>query len=186
MLRSMRRRSRPEPLKPRREATWLVVRDRLSQVVESTPLEPLVDLRAVLTAAREARIAEGWECEDIGPCVALCVGFLPQCLAKRADGGSASAVPCLMFGHHRRHSHELHKCSACSGLYRSGGARGCAADTPFAGYFLTQRIESKRAEGGSDHPQHESVLGFEPASAAGNGQGQQRQDDEGLHRQAAL
>jgi len=71
MLRSMRRRSRPEPLKPRREATWLVVRDRLSQVVESTPLEPLVDLRAVLTAAREARIAEGWECEEIGSCVAF-------------------------------------------------------------------------------------------------------------------
>ena len=71
MLRGMRRRNRPEPLKPRSDATWLVVRDRLSQVVESTPLEPSADLRAVLTAAREARIAEGWECEDIGSCVAF-------------------------------------------------------------------------------------------------------------------
>jgi hypothetical protein len=67
----MRRRNRPEPLKSRSQPTWLVVRDRLSQVVESTPLEPLADLRAVLTAAREARIADGWECEDIGPCVAF-------------------------------------------------------------------------------------------------------------------
>jgi len=49
----------------------LVVRDRLSQVVTSTPLEPYADLRAALTAAREARIAQGWECEDIGPCVAF-------------------------------------------------------------------------------------------------------------------
>jgi len=43
----------------------------LSQVVESTPLEPLADLRAELTGAREARIAEGWDYEDIGPCVAF-------------------------------------------------------------------------------------------------------------------
>ena len=71
MLRGMRRRSRPEPLKPRSQATWLVVRDRLNQVVESTPLEPYADLRAVLTAAREARIAQRWECEDIGSCVAF-------------------------------------------------------------------------------------------------------------------
>ena len=71
MLRPMRKRSRPEPLKPRPQPTWRVVRNRLSQVVESTPLEPLADLRAVLTAAREARIAEGWECEEIGSCVAF-------------------------------------------------------------------------------------------------------------------
>ena len=61
-----------------------MVRDRLSQVVTSRPLEPYADLRAVLTAAREDRIAEGWECEDIGPCVALCVGFLPQCTHCKA------------------------------------------------------------------------------------------------------
>ena len=67
----MRRRSRPEPLKPRPDATWLVVRDRLSQVVTSRSLEPYADLHAALTGAREARIAEGWDCEDIGPCVAF-------------------------------------------------------------------------------------------------------------------
>jgi hypothetical protein len=61
----MRRRSRPEPLKPRREATWLVVRDRLSQVLTSTPLHPYA--RAVLTAVRQIRIAEDWDGEDIGP-----------------------------------------------------------------------------------------------------------------------
>ena len=48
-----------------------MVRDRLSQVVTSRSLEPYADLRAALTAAREARIAEGWECEEIGSCVAF-------------------------------------------------------------------------------------------------------------------
>ena len=48
-----------------------MVRDRLSQVVESTPLEQWADLRAVLRGDREARIADGWECEDIGSCVAF-------------------------------------------------------------------------------------------------------------------
>lgn len=67
--RPMRKRNRPEPLKPRAAPMWLVVRDRLSQVVESTPLELLADLRAVLTGTREARIGEGWDCEAIGPCV---------------------------------------------------------------------------------------------------------------------
>jgi len=43
----------------------------LSQVVTSRSLEPYADLRAALTAAREARIAEGWECEEIGSCVAF-------------------------------------------------------------------------------------------------------------------
>jgi len=65
----MRRRKRPEPLLPRPEAAWLVVRDQLSQIVEYTPLEPHRDLRAVLTAARETRIADGWQCEDIGTSV---------------------------------------------------------------------------------------------------------------------
>ena len=48
-----------------------MVRDRLSQVVTSRSLEPYADLRAALTAAREARMAEGWECEEIGSCVAF-------------------------------------------------------------------------------------------------------------------
>ena len=71
MLRTMRKRNRPEPLKPRPARTWVVVRDRFSQVVQITPLEPYADLKAALTAARSARMAEGWECEDVGPCVAF-------------------------------------------------------------------------------------------------------------------
>jgi len=67
----MRKRSPPEPLKPRSEATWLVVRNRLSQVVSSTSLAPNADLKAVLTAAREARIEQHWDCEEIGSCVAF-------------------------------------------------------------------------------------------------------------------
>ena len=43
----------------------------MSQVVTSRSLEPYADLRAALTAAREARMAEGWACEDIGSCVAF-------------------------------------------------------------------------------------------------------------------
>jgi hypothetical protein len=46
-------------------------RDRLSRVVMSTPLEPQADLKAVLTGARETRIAERWAREDIGPSVAF-------------------------------------------------------------------------------------------------------------------
>jgi hypothetical protein len=63
---AMRKRNAPEPFKPRREPTWVVVRDRLSRVVQSAPLEPYADLKAALTAARSARIADGWNCEAIG------------------------------------------------------------------------------------------------------------------------
>jgi hypothetical protein len=66
ILRAMRRRNPPEPFKPRCEPTWVVVRDRLSRVVEVAPLEPCADLKAALTAARCARIADGWDCEAIG------------------------------------------------------------------------------------------------------------------------
>lgn len=71
MLGPMRKRNRPEPLKPRAAPAWLVVRDRLNQVVTSTPLEPHADLRGVLTGARAARIGQQWDCEAIGPCVAF-------------------------------------------------------------------------------------------------------------------
>ena len=71
MLHSMRRRNAPEPFKPRREPTWLVVRNTLSEVVECKPLEPYADLRGVLTAARAERVADGWECERIGNLCAL-------------------------------------------------------------------------------------------------------------------
>jgi len=71
MLGSMRRRNPPEPFKPRRDPTWLVVRDALSRVIESSPLEPYANLREVLTAARPARVTDGWECERIGDLCAL-------------------------------------------------------------------------------------------------------------------
>jgi hypothetical protein len=45
----------------------LVVRDRMSIVIEQPELAPTTHLRAALTAARNARIAAGWEAEDIGP-----------------------------------------------------------------------------------------------------------------------
>jgi hypothetical protein len=65
-LRATRKRNPPEPFKPRRYPTWSVARDALSQVVPSTPLEPYGDLRAALMAARDARIADGWDCESVG------------------------------------------------------------------------------------------------------------------------
>lgn len=68
MLAAMRKRKLPEPFQPTSEPTWLVVRNQLSQVVESTALAPYTDLRAVLTAARQDRIAAGWAAEEIGQC----------------------------------------------------------------------------------------------------------------------
>ena len=76
MLCSMRhgrhtRRDRPDPLLPTSDPTWLVTRNALSEVVEVTPLEPHADLRTILTAARDQRIAVGWDCEEIGTCLAF-------------------------------------------------------------------------------------------------------------------
>jgi hypothetical protein len=47
------------------------VRNALSQVIGFTELAPLSDLRRVLNAAREARIADGWTPEEIGPSCAF-------------------------------------------------------------------------------------------------------------------
>jgi hypothetical protein len=66
MLRAMRKHNPPEPFKPRRDPTWVVVRDSLSQVVQITPLEAYADLKAALAGARSARIGDGWECAAIG------------------------------------------------------------------------------------------------------------------------
>jgi hypothetical protein len=60
------RRSTHDPLAAVPERTWLVVRDNLRRAVEVTPLAPRVDLRAVLNAARDARIAAGWNADQIG------------------------------------------------------------------------------------------------------------------------
>jgi hypothetical protein len=52
-----RRRASPDPLEPISETMWLVVRNALSQVLECSELAPRTDLRALLTAARDARLA---------------------------------------------------------------------------------------------------------------------------------
>jgi len=65
MRHTSRRRSEPDPLAPVNEPTWLVVR-QFRDPSEVTALEPMADLRKVLTAAREARMADGWSAEEIG------------------------------------------------------------------------------------------------------------------------
>jgi hypothetical protein len=66
MRHTSRRRSAPDPLAPVNAPTWLVVRNGVGFVLEATELTPGADLRSVLTAAREARIADGWEAQEIG------------------------------------------------------------------------------------------------------------------------
>jgi hypothetical protein len=61
-----RRRSKPDPLFVANEPTWLVVENALSQIIEYTELDPGANLRAILNAARAARIAEGWQADEIG------------------------------------------------------------------------------------------------------------------------
>jgi len=60
------RRSSYDPLKAIPEPTWLVVRDKCTQVLEVRQLERGADLRAILEAAREARMAAGWKADPIG------------------------------------------------------------------------------------------------------------------------
>jgi hypothetical protein len=60
------RRSTTSPLAPTHDPTWLVVRNSSSDAIEITPLEAKADLRKVLNAAREARIAAGWQADPIG------------------------------------------------------------------------------------------------------------------------
>jgi hypothetical protein len=67
MRHTSRKRSLPDPLAPVGAPTWIVVRDAVNTVIESTELAPETDLRVALTAAREARIAAGWTADDIGP-----------------------------------------------------------------------------------------------------------------------
>jgi hypothetical protein len=62
-----RRRAFVDPLLPQPKATWLVVRDRTSVVLEAQELAPNIDLRLALAAARQARIAAGWACDEVGP-----------------------------------------------------------------------------------------------------------------------
>ena len=61
------RRPAPDPLAPIDAPTWLVVRDTCSQLLELIELPPRTNQRGALVAAREARIAAGWQAEEIGP-----------------------------------------------------------------------------------------------------------------------
>lgn len=61
------RRSAPDPLAAISAPTWLVVRDAFSRPLELTELPPGADQRTVLMAARDARVADGWQADDIGP-----------------------------------------------------------------------------------------------------------------------
>lgn len=61
------RRAAPDPLASIDAPTWLVVRDSWSQLLEVTELPALADQRAILTAARATRIAEGWQADEVGP-----------------------------------------------------------------------------------------------------------------------
>jgi hypothetical protein len=61
------RRSAPDPLAPIDAPAWLVVRDMCGRLLEVTELPPRADQRAILVAAREARIADGWVADEIGP-----------------------------------------------------------------------------------------------------------------------
>lgn len=61
------RRSTPDPLATSDAPTWLVVRDMCGQLLERAELPPREDQRAALFAAREARIADGWRADAIGP-----------------------------------------------------------------------------------------------------------------------
>jgi hypothetical protein len=65
MLISMRRRSQTDALAPVNAPRWLVVRDRLSRVVEFRALPPVADLRAAMQAEGERRAAAGWAVDDI-------------------------------------------------------------------------------------------------------------------------
>jgi hypothetical protein len=67
MRHTSRKRSSPDPLARAGAPTWLVVRNAVNAVLESTELVPETDLRAALTAARDARIAAGWLADEIGP-----------------------------------------------------------------------------------------------------------------------
>ena len=61
-----RRRSYEDPLPKLRHPTWLVVEDMLGRPLEVTQLEPSTDLRAMVNTARDKRMAEGWQCDEIG------------------------------------------------------------------------------------------------------------------------
>ena len=63
----MVRRSKYDPFAAVDGPSWLVVRDATAQVVAWLCLEPRVDVRAVIMAARDAVVAAGGRVEDEKP-----------------------------------------------------------------------------------------------------------------------
>jgi hypothetical protein len=64
----MSRRTLHDPLQPLPQATWLVVRNKHRQPLESCEIAPGADLRAVLMTARSERMAAGVESENDTGC----------------------------------------------------------------------------------------------------------------------
>lgn len=64
----VRRRTNYDPLLPIPAVTWLVALDMLRGVREFRELAAGTDLRAVVTAERAKRIADGWVADEIGSC----------------------------------------------------------------------------------------------------------------------
>jgi hypothetical protein len=60
-----RQRGETDSLNPVNVPRWLVVRDRVSRVLEYVPLAPGVDLHGALDAKGAALAAEGWRVRDI-------------------------------------------------------------------------------------------------------------------------
>lgn len=78
------RRSAPDPLAPIDAPTWLVARDMCGLLLELTELPPRIDQRAVLAMAREARLTDGWQADEIGP---RCAHFFATLADKRVIVG---------------------------------------------------------------------------------------------------
>ena len=97
MLISMRRRSQTDALASVNAPRWLVVRDRLSRVVQSDALQPLRGIcRAAMQAERARRAAAGWAVDDIPR---KCSFFFCElenervCVSIEASGPGAASSP---------------------------------------------------------------------------------------------
>jgi hypothetical protein len=71
MQHGTRKRQRFDPLATVREKRYLVVRDRTSQLIACSILDPGTNLRAALEDAASARAADGWTVEKINYIAAL-------------------------------------------------------------------------------------------------------------------
>jgi hypothetical protein len=89
--------------RPVNERTWLVVRDEWRDVLEARALEPMANLRSELEAARQARIADGWDADQIGRRTAF---FFAQKKGKRVRTTIEHWDPALppSLGHSSKHS----------------------------------------------------------------------------------